>query len=193
MKRDAAPAMSRRKIKNKMEFKQETIISVFGSGLTLSTDSYFNDVIEIGKLLAENHFVVCCGGYAGTMEAVCKGAKSADGKTIGVTLNISEPVPNEYTDEKVVMENWVERLMEMIALGDKYLILKGGSGTLVEISTILEMMNKHLMKEKKMVFYSDFWKPVIELLKIDSKRMKEVIDRNVYFASNKNDVINFII
>jgi uncharacterized protein (TIGR00725 family) len=176
-----------------MEFKQETIISVFGSGLTLNTDSYFNEVVEIGKLLAENKFVVCCGGYGGTMEAICKGAKSADGKTIGVTLNFPDLYPNEYIDDIVVMENWVERLMELIALGDKYLILSGGSGTLAEISTVLEMMNKHLMKEKKMVFYSDFWKPVIELLKIDSKRMKEVIDRNVFFAITKEDAVKLLV
>ncbi len=176
-----------------MEFKQETIISVFGSSLTKKTDSFFDKTACIGKLLAEDKFVVCCGGYGGTMEAVCKGAKSAYGKTIGVVLNIPELIPNEYIDDIVIMENWVERLMELIALGDKYLILSGGSGTLVEISTVLEMMNKHLMKEKKMVFYTDFWKPAVELLKIESERMKDIIERNVFFAANENEVIKFII
>jgi hypothetical protein len=175
-----------------MEFKQETIISVFGSGLTKKTDSFFKEVAGIGKLLAEDKFVVCCGGYGGTMEAICKGVKSANGKTIGVILNQPDLNPNEYIDDIVIMENWVERLMELIALGDKYLILSGGSGTLVEISTVLEMMNKHLMKEKKMVFYTDFWKPVIEVLKIDSERMKDIIERNVFFADTEYDIIKYI-
>jgi uncharacterized protein (TIGR00725 family) len=175
-----------------MEFKQETIVSVFGSGLTQKTNPYFEKTARIGKLLAENKFVICCGGYGGTMEAICKGAKSAGGKTMGVTLNNPGLHPNEFIDDNVVMENWVERLMEMIALGDRYLILSGGSGTLVEISTVLEMMNKHLMKEKKIVFYSDFWKPVIELLKIDSPRMKEIIERNVFFADTDEDIIKYI-
>jgi predicted Rossmann-fold nucleotide-binding protein len=126
------------------------------------------------------------------MEAICQGAKSEGGKTIGITINSANATPNSYIDENVAMENWVERLMELIAIGDSYVILQGSSGTLVEISATLEMMNKKLMKEKKLVFFTPFWRNTIDTLQIDSSRMKDIIGRNVYFADNKEDIIGYL-
>lgn len=171
---------------------QEKIITVFGSGLTPENAEYFKEVEEIGKILAKNGFTICCGGYAGTMEAICSGAKAAGGKTIGITVNTSKSSPNRYIDENVAMENWVERLMELIAIADAYLVLQGGSGTLAEIAVVFEMFNKKFMKEKKMVFYSHFWKNTIDTLKIDSERMKDIIERNIYFVDNKEDIAKYL-
>jgi len=170
----------------------EKIITIFGSGLTPEDDQYFNEVVEIGKFLSESGFTICCGGYGGTMEAICRGAKAGNGKTIGITVNTAKSLTNRYIDENVAMDNWVERLMELIAIGDSYVILKGGTGTLVEISAVLEMFNKKLMKEKKMVFYSPFWKCVVDTLLVDSDRMKDIIERNIYFVDNKEDMPRYL-
>ena len=162
----------------------EKIITIFGSGLTGKKEPLFAEAEKIGVHLAENNFTVCCGGYGGTMEAVCKGAKSANGKTIGITIDYSGSKSNDYVDENVVMPNWVERLMELIAIGDAYVILKGGSGTLVEISAVLEMISKKIMKEKLMLFYTDFWKSVIGTLKFDNENLSKVIKNNIKFIDD---------
>ncbi len=164
----------------------DKIITIFGSGEISSGDPLYKDAEQIGKLLAVNGFVVCSGGYGGTMEAVCKGAKSVNGRTIGITIDYPGNAPNDYVDENVVMPNWVERLMELIAIGDAYIVLKGGSGTLVEISAVIEMMNKKIMKQKTLIFYGDFWKGVIETLKKDSEKLKTAVDANVKFASESH-------
>ncbi len=162
----------------------EKIITIFGSGVTGKDEPLFAEAEKIGVHLTENNYTVCCGGYGGTMEAVCKGAKSANGKTIGITIDYSGSKPNDYIDENVVMPNWVERLMELIAIGDAYVILKGGSGTLVEISAVLEMMSKKIMKEKLIIFYTDFWKSVIGTLKFDNENLYKVINDNVIFIDD---------
>jgi uncharacterized protein (TIGR00725 family) len=41
-------------------------------------------VISLGRLLAEEHYAIVCGGLSGVMEAVCKGAKEVGGLTIGI-------------------------------------------------------------------------------------------------------------
>ena len=38
---------------------------------------------EVGYHIAANGVVVICGGLGGVMEAVCRGAKSNNGRTIG--------------------------------------------------------------------------------------------------------------
>lgn len=170
----------------------EKIITIFGSGNTNKTDPFYTEAEKIGKLLAENGFTVCCGGYGGTMEAVSKGVKSVNGRTIGITIDYPGSKPNEFIDENVVMPNWVERLMELIAIGDAYVVLKGGSGTLVEISAALEMMNKKIMKEKPMIFYTAFWKKVIDVLKQDTQELKRIINRNVTFQNDLNNLFKKI-
>ncbi len=167
----------------------EKIITIFGSGNIKKEDPFFTEAENIGKLLAQKNYTICCGGYGGTMEAVCRGAKAVNGKTIGITINYSGSKPNKFIDENVVMPNWVERLMELIAIGDAYVILKGGSGTLLEISAVLEMMNKKIMKEKPILFYSGFWKKVIETLKQDTEHLNEIIERNVIFESEIEKLI----
>lgn len=168
----------------------DKIITIFGSGEKDLDKSFYKETEEIGKTLASEGYTICCGGYGGTMEAVCKGSKSANGKTIGITIDYPGSKPNQYVDENVVMQNWVERLMELIAIGDAYVILKGGSGTLVEISSVIEMMNKNIMKTKPVIFYGDFWKDIIETLKKDNWKLQTIIESNISFASGKEDIIN---
>ncbi len=164
------------------------IITSFGSGFTKPDDPYYNEVFEIGKTIAENGWIVCSGGYFGTMEAISKGANSAGGKTIGVTVNTWEKKPNKYIDEEVKLDNLMERIVELIGLADSYIIFKGGTGTLMEISLTLELMSKSNLPEKPLFFYGDFWLNVIETLKLDSKNLRELIERNVKFIYNCKDI-----
>jgi len=50
-------------------------ISVFG-GRDI-TDQVYADTVAIGRLLAENKFLVYCGGGEGVMEAIAKGVSEA--------------------------------------------------------------------------------------------------------------------
>lgn len=162
----------------------DKIITICGSGLTKAEDELYENVFQIGKVLAENGYTICSGGYSGIMEACCKGAKSVNGKTIGITVESWETIPNQYLDENVKMPNLIERLMELLTLADGYVVLKGGSGTLVEFSVALELMNKGLMKEKPLIFFTDFWEGLIHKLTIDSVRLKGIIERNVRFTED---------
>lgn len=157
------------------------IITVFGSAFTKPEDTYYAEVVQIGKLLAEKGYSVCSGGYAGIMEAVSKGAKSAKGKTIGITVAGWTTIPNIYLDEVVEMPNLMERIMELITISDGYIVLKGGTGTLTELAVTLELMNKKAIPEKPIMIYKDFWKNVLETLKLDSKNLSALIDRNILY------------
>ncbi|HEY3250408.1 MAG TPA: LOG family protein [Ignavibacteria bacterium] len=168
------------------------IITSFGSGLIKPDDPYYNEIFEIGKAIGKSGWTLCCGGFYGTMEAIAKGAKSAGGKTIGVTVTSWKTKCNDFIDEEVKMENLMERIMELIGLADEYLVFKGGTGTLVEFSVAMELMNKKMVPEKPIIFYGDFWKQVIELLKLDSDNLKVLIDRNVKFISSSEEILSFL-
>lgn len=76
---------------------RKIIIGVMGPG-DLATKIDLENAYKLGKLIAQEGWILLTGGRkAGVMDAACKGAKEADGLTIGVlpthnTHNLSEAV-----------------------------------------------------------------------------------------------------
>jgi len=171
---------------------KDKIITSFGSAFITPESPLYTEVESIGRLLALKDYTVCSGGYYGTMEAISKGAKSHDGKTIGVTVKDWIAKPNSFIDEIVVMPNLMERIVELIALADAYIIFRGGTGTLLEISAALEMMNKKTIPERPLIFYTDFWKNLITILRQDSESLSALIGRNVKFINKPKEIESLV-
>jgi uncharacterized protein (TIGR00730 family) len=122
--------------------------------------------MELGRALAESGFTICNGGYGGTMEATARGAREAGGQTIGVTVSsFSGRAPNKWIQEVIECPTLLQRMTHLIERGDAYVILKGGTGTLLEFAAVWEFMNKGLMREKPIIVLGPFWNGVVDALK----------------------------
>lgn len=141
------------------------ILTVFGSGLPKVGDRHYAEARRLGSNLALRGFMVCTGGYGGVMEAVSRGAKEAGGRTIGVTAAEFKSRANKWVDKEIRVRRWRERLFELVERGEGYIVCRGGTGTLVELAVVWEMMNKGIMKAKPIVVIGEFWGPVIERVK----------------------------
>jgi len=170
------------------------IVTVFGSSRPNERDEEYELAYEVGKNLALNGFTVCNGGYAGIMEASARGAKEAGGKTIGVTFqNTFQKNANRWIDEEIVQLTLVNRMVNLVELGSAYIVLKGGTGTLLELAVVWEFINKGLLKERPIVIVGDFWNSVIETLR------KELLwegagdcTKYIYHASSPEKSVKFI-
>ena len=138
------------------------VITVFGSARPKPNDAHYESARALGAALAEKGCMVCSGGYGGVMEAVSRGAKEAGGRTMGVTARAFTRRANAWIDEEIRVGSWQDRLFELIARGDGYVACPGGTGTLVELAVVWEMLNKGLMRGKPMIVLGNFWQPVIE-------------------------------
>jgi uncharacterized protein (TIGR00725 family) len=138
------------------------IITVFGSSRPREGDADYAQARELGWALAAKGFVVCTGGYGGVMEAASRGAKDAGGRTLAVTAKFFRADVNRWVDEEIRVDTWQARLFELIRCGHGYLACKGGTGTLVELAVVWEMLNKHVMEPRPFVVLGDFWQPIIE-------------------------------
>ena len=150
----------------------ERIVTVFGSSRPAQGDADYQEALELGKELGTRGFAVCTGGYGGVMEAVSRGAKEAGGKTYGVTAEFFGREANKWIDVEVRMKTWEERLFELIRLGHGFVACKGGTGTLVELAVVWEMLNKSVLEERPFAVLGDFWKPILD-------RVREVEQGNV--------------
>ncbi len=138
------------------------VITVFGSSRPQVNDADYREARELGKVLAQGGFAVCSGGYGGVMEGVSRGAKEAGGKTYGVTAEFFSRKVNEWVDVEVRKKTWEERLFSLIELGDGFVACKGGTGTLVELAVVWEMLNKSVMPAKPFAVCGDFWQPILD-------------------------------
>jgi uncharacterized protein (TIGR00730 family) len=142
--------------------RQAEIVTVFGGSQPREGDQDYRQAHELGVALAQKGLVVCSGGYGGTMEAVSRGAKQAGGRTLGVTAQSFKSRANRWVDQEVRMKTWRARLFELIRRGRAYVACPGGTGMLVELAVVWEMLNKGAMSNKPLVVLGDFWKPVID-------------------------------
>jgi len=147
----------------------ERTITIFGTGRAREGETAYALAEEVGRVLAEAGFTIANGGYGGTMMAAAKGAAQAGGEVIGVTCSaFGRSGANEYISREVVTESLDERLDTLIKLGDGYVVLPGGTGTLLELAKVWELKNKgFLEKDKPIILVGGFWKSLIELVASD--------------------------
>jgi len=145
------------------------IITVFGTARAKPGDSAYKLAYRVGKLLAQADFVIANGGYGGTMLAAAKGAAQADGEVIGVTCSaFKQSTANEYITREIVTGSLDERLDTLIKLGQAYVVLPGGTGTLLELAKVWELKNKGFLQvDKPIILIGRFWKPLVDLLAAD--------------------------
>lgn len=144
---------------------EERIVTVFGSSRPRVSDAEYEEARELGRMLAANGFAVCSGGYGGVMAAVSRGAKEAGGKTYGVTAEFFSSPANSWIDVEVRVATWQERLFELIRIAHGFVACKGGTGTLVELAVVWEMLNKSVMTGKPLTVLGNFWSPIIECVR----------------------------
>lgn len=142
--------------------QRAAIITVFGSSRPRPGDPHYAEAHALGAALAAKGLIVCTGGYSGVMEAVSRGAKEAGGRTLAVTAEFFRGRANRWVDEEVRVKTWQDRLFELVKRGRGYVACPGGTGTLVELAVVWEMLNKGAMRRKPLAVLGDFWQPVIE-------------------------------
>jgi uncharacterized protein (TIGR00730 family) len=174
----------------KDQTKSKPIITLFGSARPIEGDTFYEEVRMLGRELGTAGFVVCNGGYSGTMEASARGAKEAGGKTIGVVSEFFSIEPNRWIDKKIVAKSLTDRLMELISLADGYIVLKGGTGTLLEFASVWEFMNKSVIEQKPVIILGNFWNGVIDTLNQELMfEGKESCTHYITVASSPKDAV----
>ena len=136
---------------------------MFGSSQLPPGSAGYEEARLAGSLLAQAGLTVCSGGYAGVMEAVSRGAKEAGGTTIGVTTRqFSGLTANRWLDREVSTPTFLDRLQTIIGMGQAYLGLQGGVGTLTEISLVWSLLQTHSMPARPMVLLRHPWQGLLD-------------------------------
>ena len=170
------------------------IISVFGSSSPRPGTPDYEEARALGAGLARAGFAVCSGCYYGTMEAVSRGAREAGGYAVGLTTPFYKLAPNAYLSEQIELPRWQDRLFALIEKGDGYVVMKGGTGTLLELSAVWESLNKRAISARPCVALS-FWAPVLARVReveAERTRWQEFGASLIHVAENPGEAVDYL-
>lgn len=138
-------------------------VSVFGSARTPKDSKYYNEAVEVGKQLVNAGYGVITGGGPGIMEAASKGAFEADGRSVGLNIELPmEQYPNPYQNESLSFRYFFVRKVCFLKYSSAVIVFPGGFGTLDELSEVLTMVQTGKINMIPIIFVgSEFWNGLV--------------------------------
>ncbi|MDP4239831.1 MAG: TIGR00730 family Rossman fold protein [Bacteroidota bacterium] len=167
-------------------------IAVFCSSSNHIADHYKQSAYQLGELIAgSGNKLVYGGATGGLMDAVAEGARSKNGKVIGVIaqaiikMNRKSSLPTEL----LLTETLSERKAQLKAISDLFVVLPGSYGTLDEMldviaSGVVGEHKKPLIIINQDGFYAQFINQIDfmrnELFIPQEEKYKPLIVRDIY-------------
>jgi uncharacterized protein (TIGR00730 family) len=144
------------------------VAALFGSSQAHPEDVCCRMAAELGQGLARLGYDLKTGGYWGVMEAACRGARSAGGHVVGVTLENLATVrtPNPHLTREIREADLLARLRSLVAESDIFFAVEcGGPGTLNEVFLVWSMNILGELPDRPMVLVGSGWTELLEILK----------------------------
>lgn len=142
-------------------------VTILGYADAAEDEPLYKEVFEVAKLCAASGFTVINGAGPGVMKAATAGAKSVGGKTIGVTF-YPKDIPmfegrdqTNKVDQIVILNNYLERTLKLLAMGQVFVIFNGGTGTISEFGMAWGLARLYFGHHKPLILYGDFWQEII--------------------------------
>src|SRR5688500_18328165 len=148
-----------------IETSGDRIVTIFGGSKCGPETDEYREAKDLGRRLAEAGFTICTGGYLGVMEAASRGAREAGGRVFGIVMNQFKSEPNRYLTDKVATNHFYERLQNLITRSVGFVALRGGMGTVTEISLVWNKLMTGVLAARPLVLLGDCWRDVIDTLK----------------------------
>jgi uncharacterized protein (TIGR00725 family) len=145
-----------------MSETQERIVTIFGGSRCDEHCAEYLQAHRVGELLAESGYTICTGGYLGVMEAASRGAREKGGRVLGIVMNQFKAEPNRFLTDKVATEHFYERLQKLITRSVGFIALRGGMGTVTEVSLVWNKLQTRVIEPRPIVLLGGCWPPVVE-------------------------------
>lgn len=153
-------------------------VSIFGSARLKPESKYYEMAVEIAEKITKLGFGIITGGGPGIMEAGNKGAFNAEGKSIG--LNIDLPFEQHFNPfiSKMYSLNFdyffVRKVM-FVKYSQGFIVMPGGFGTLDELTEAITLIQTNKIGRFPIVLVgSEFWGGLLDWFKDTLLREKMI-------------------
>lgn len=163
-------------------------ITVYLGSYEGSDASLREAVRELGTWIGESgNSLVYGGSSVGLMGVLAESVIKAGGKATGVEPQMFIDQVLQYDDltELIVTKDMFERKAKMIELGDAFIALPGGTGTLEEIAEVMSQVSLGLIDAPCILYnYKGYYDNLREQLKrmIEAGLSTEERQKGIYFV-----------
>ena len=115
-------------------------ITVFCGANNGRNEAYKENAMEVGKWIAtNNHTLVYGGGKIGLMGVIADTVLENRGEVIGIMPQflVDREISHTGITEFIIVDDMSERKTKLVDLGDVFIALPGGPGTIEEISQVI--------------------------------------------------------
>jgi uncharacterized protein (TIGR00730 family) len=174
-----------------MSDTQERIVTIFGGSKCRESDPEYAQARRAGELLAAAGYTICTGGYLGVMEAASRGAHERGGRVLGIVMNQFSAEPNRFLTDKVATPHFYERLQQLIIRSIGFIAIRGGMGTVTELSLVWNKIQTRVIEPRPLVLLGDCWPPLVkswqQYLAVSDEDVK-----SLDFASTPEEAVGII-
>ena len=142
------------------------IVAVYGSASAMPGEPDWQVAYEVGRALATSGYCVLSGGYGGVMEACSQGAAEVGGHVMGAEVGLFRERGqrlNQWVTEPVPSETLRDRLYFLVQRPDAFVVLRGGVGTLSEMSLLWSLLQVGEIPARPCVLVGPMWRRFIEV------------------------------
>ncbi len=142
-------------------------VSIFGSARTKLDDPMYKHAEALAARLSEQGFTVITGGGPGIMEAANKGAKEAEGVSVGLAIDLPrETGLNAYVDLPAYFRYFFVRKTMFVKYAQAFVIFPGGFGTFDELFESLTLVQTEKIDHFPIILYdSSYWAGLIDWIR----------------------------
>ena len=118
-------------------------ITVFCGANNGRNEAYKENTIELGKWIADNnHTLVYGGGKVGLMGVIADTVLENNSEVIGIMPQflVDREISHTGITEFIIVDDMSVRKDKLVDLGDVFVALPGGPGTLEEISQVISLV-----------------------------------------------------
>jgi uncharacterized protein (TIGR00725 family) len=113
-------------------------VAVCGAGMAAARPADLHAAEDVGRRIADAGGIVVCGGLRGVMEAACRGARSADGITVGLLPGADRGAANPFVSVAIPTGMGELRNGLVVRAADVVIAIGGEWGTLSEIALAIK-------------------------------------------------------
>ena len=144
-------------------------VTIFGSARVVEGSPTYEAARETARLFATAGLAVVTGGGPGVMEAANRGAKDADGLSVGFNILLPhEQGLNPYCDIALTFKHFYARKVMFVKAAEGFVIFPGGFGTMDELFESLTLIQTGMIGSFPVVLFdSDYWAEMIAWIRAE--------------------------
>jgi uncharacterized protein (TIGR00730 family) len=165
-------------------------VSVFGSARTKPEMPMYEAARSLAGRLSNQGFTSITGGGPGIMEAANRGAREAEGVSVGLAIDLPrEHGPNPYVDIAQFFRYFFVRKTMFVKYAQAFVIFPGGFGTFDELFESLTLVQTEKIDHFPIILFGrSYWQGLLDWIRAEVVGQGNVSARDLELIRVSDDI-----